>query len=127
MNERENLIDRIIEIEWKMFQGVSNIGGRASCQEDLKTFQIMRSSQAASWSEEALESYLDDLKNAESAGRNLLSEKYARMMLSTSLAEYARIEHLLPPVPPGALDLIERIVAIVLEWEKELLGNFPHI
>ena len=127
MTSREDMIDRIIEAEWKMFQAVSNIGGRAACQDDWKTFRIMRAGQSASWSDETLESYLDDLNEAERSGRNLLTEKYARMMRSTSPSEYAQIEHLLPAVDPKAIELIEQIVMIVLGWEQELLEKFPHI
>lgn len=127
MNQRESLVSSIVKIEWQMFQSVPNIGGKASCQQDWKTFRIMRTSQAASWSEATLESYLNDLRTAESSDRNLLTEKYARMMQSTSPSEYARIEHLLPPLDSRALELIERIVAIVLEWERELMAKFPHI
>ncbi len=124
---KDDLIDRIIEAEWKMFQKVPNIGGRAACQDDFETFRIMRAGQSASWSEATLESYLEDLNEAESSGRNLLTEKYARMMRSTSPLGYARIEHLLPPVDPKALDLIEQIVNIVLDWEQELFGKYPYI
>lgn len=127
MNRKEDLITDIVEQEWKMFQAVPNIGGRAACQEDLKTFRIMRTSQAMSWSEAVLDSYLDDLKQAESSGRNLLTEKYARMMQSTSPAEYAHIAHILPPVDPEAVSLIESIAAVVLEWERALLGKYPRI
>ena len=127
MTTKEDLIERIIEVEWKMFQDVPNIGGRAACQDDLKTFRIMRAAQSASWSDRTLESYLDDLNEAESSGRNLLTEKYARMMRSTLPSEYARIEHLLTPVDPEALELIEQIVKIVLGWEEELLERYPYI
>jgi hypothetical protein len=127
MNKKESLITEIVAIEWRMFQSVPNIGGRASCQDDLKTFEIMRSSQAASWSEVALESYLNDLKDAENASRNLLTEKYARMMKFTSPSEYARIEHLLPPVDPEAFNLVDKIVAILLAWAKELTERFSSI
>ena len=127
MTTREDIIDSIIETEWKMFRDVPNIGGRAACQDDSETFKIMRAGQSASWSDAALESYLDDLKEAEKSGRNLLTEKYARMMRSTSPLEYAQIEHLLPPVDPEAIKLIEQIVRIVLEWEEELLEKYPYI
>jgi Protein of unknown function (DUF4125) len=110
-----------------MFQAVPSAGGKAPCQEDVRTFRIMRSSQMASWSEAALGSYLDDLEEAASAGRNLLTEKYARMMRTTWPDEYARIQHLLPAVDPRAGDLIEEIVGIVLRWEEELLVRYPHI
>jgi hypothetical protein len=122
---REEIISGIIAIEWKMFQDVPNIGGTAPCQEERQTFEIMRMSQAASWSEVALESYLDDLMEAQKQGRNLMTEKYARMMQSTSPAEYVRIEHLVPSVDPRALSLIEKIAVIVLDWEEELFKKYP--
>lgn len=127
MNPREGLVADIVKAEWKMFQAVPNIGGKSPCQENLKTFQIMRNSQLASWSEATLESYLDDLKDAEISHKNLLTEKYARMMESTSPFEYARIEHLLLPLDSRAMDFVEEILDIVLEWENELLEKYPHI
>ncbi len=127
MSRTEDLVNRIVEIEWEMFQNVPNIGGRASCQEDAKTFRIMRSSQGLSWSEAALESYLADLHEAEREGRNLLTEKYARMMKSTAPMEYARMEHLLPGLSPEVLHLIDEIMEIVLEWEEELSRRYPYL
>lgn len=127
MSTKEHLIDSIVEAEWGMFQNVHNIGGRASCQDDFKTFKIMRVSQAESWSEVTLESYFDDLTEAKNSGRNLISEKYGRMMNSTSPAEYARIEHLLPPLDPEAVELIEKIVVIELGWGQELNEQYPYI
>ncbi|MBI2858258.1 MAG: DUF4125 family protein [Chloroflexi bacterium] len=125
MGQNEDLVDTIVEKEWRMFQGVQNIGGRAGCQDDFSTFKIMRSSQASSWSEATLESYLADLAEAERAGRNLLSEKYARMMRSTSPVEYLQIEHLLPALDDEVPPLIDKIVRIVLEWEDELSHMYP--
>jgi hypothetical protein len=127
MTNRNSLIDKIVDMEWNMFQNVPNIGGRAPCQEDRKIFEINRYSQAASWSEATLESYLDDLSEAEKNGRNLLTEKYARMMKSTSPSEYNLIEHLIPPLDTEVTPLIDRIVEIALEWEEELLKKYPHI
>ena len=88
---KEDLIAKIVAMEWDMFQHVVNIGGRAACQDDPETFRIMRSSQAMAWSEDSLASYLEDLAAAAQAGRNLLTEKYARMMEFTAPLEYARI------------------------------------
>ena len=122
---KEEIIAKIIAIEWKMFQDVPNSGGTAPCQKEQQTFEIMRVSQATSWSGAALESYLDDLTEAQKQGRNLMTEKYARMMKSTSPAEHARIEHLIPPVSPEALSLIEEIAVIVLDWEEELFRKYP--
>ena len=110
-----------------MFQNVNNVGGKAGCQQDSQTFKIMRLSQAMSWSEVTLVSYLEDLKEAEKDRRNLLSEKYARMMKSTSPFEYARISHLLPPLDNEALSLIDKIAEIELEWEEDIAKNFPYV
>jgi hypothetical protein len=127
MGQKDVIISGIIALEWKMFQNVKNMGGRASCQEDYATFKINRLSQAQSWSEPALESYLNDLQKADKAGRNLLSEKYARMMASTSPSEYERIAHLLPLLDHEALSLADKIVAIAMEWEEALVEKYPHI
>jgi hypothetical protein len=127
MTGSENVIDVIVDIEWKMFQNVQNTGGRVACQDDYDTFKINRSSQMAGMPEAALESYMGDLAEADKSGRNLLSEKYARMMQSTSPAEYALVEYLLPSLDPEVPPLIDRIVEIVLEWEEELSEKYPHI
>jgi len=124
---KEDLIAEIVNAEWKMFSNVPNIGGKASCQEDYKNFEINRSSQATSWSEATLKSYLADLTKAAKNGRNLLTEKYARMMQSTSPSEYAAIEHLIPPLDAEIPVFIDKIVEIVLEWEEMLLEKYPFI
>ncbi|HZK56042.1 MAG TPA: DUF4125 family protein [Desulfosporosinus sp.] len=124
---KEALITKIIDFEWNMFQKVSNIGGKASCQEDPETFKIMRHSQAVSWSEDTLESYLNDLFEAQENKRNLLSEKYARMMKFTSPLEYANIERVLPSLDPEIFLLIDKIVKVVMGWEEELFVKFPYI
>jgi hypothetical protein len=124
---KEEIIAKIIAIEWKMFKDVPNIGGTAPCQQERQTFEIMRLSQAASWSEAVLGSYLDDLTEAQQRERNLMTEKYARMMESTSPMEYAHIEHLVPPVSPEAFSLIEKIATIILGWEEELFRKYPFV
>ncbi len=60
----EELIKEIFLIEWDMFRNVSNEGGQALCQQNLKTFAIMRMSQFMCFTEPMLRSYLEDLINA---------------------------------------------------------------
>ncbi len=127
MTMKKDLIAEIVNAEWKMFTDVPNIGGKAACQEDYKTFEVNRSSQAMSWSEATLDNYLSDLTEAEKNGRNLLTEKYARMMQSTSPSEYAVIKHLIPALDAEIPALIDKIVGIVLEWEDMLLKKYPDI
>ena len=45
-------------------------------------------------------SYRDDLARAQEAGRNLMTEKYDRMIKSTFPEEYKRIAAFFPPVSP---------------------------
>ena len=78
---------------------------------DLATFRIMRISQYSAWGEELLESCLADLRAAQNQGRNLMTEKYARMMKTTFLDEYPAIEKSLPPLDPAAARQIEDLVA----------------
>ena len=118
--DRTSLIERIVDIEWRMFSSVNNAGGKAACQTDSATFRIMRSSQCATWDEDLLASWLADFEAAQAQGRNLMSEKYARMMESTFPEEYALIADRLPPLDPGAARKIEEIVAIHLNWKEEL-------
>lgn len=127
MSKKDDLVSKIIEREWDMFQDVENQGGKASCQQNYQTFEIMRYSQAMSWSEETLKSYLKDLQNALKNKRNLLTEKYARMMESTSPLEYARIERLLPPLDPEVPEIIDQIVTIMINWEEEVIEKYPYI
>ncbi len=41
---KDELINRIIDMEWSMFDQVVNMGGRAPCQDDEWTFYVMRAS-----------------------------------------------------------------------------------
>ena len=127
MEPKENLIEKVVDLEWDMFQNVENMDGNASCQEDPKTFKIMRSSQFEGWSKAALEGYLEDLKEASKKGVNLISEKYGRMMKSTSPFHYAKIEHLLQPLDSDQQELIEKVIRMVIEWEEELAKKYPNI
>ena len=109
--EHKTLVDAVVTAEWEMFSNVQNVGGKASCQMDPKTFRIMRSSQMDNWDDELLGSYLEDLLNARLEGRNLVTEKYARMMESTFPEEYAQLADSLPPLDPEAMAQVDDIGA----------------
>ena len=57
---KDHMINEIIAIEWEMFQHVSGLNGRAPCQDDVKTFYIMRYSQHAAFKVTTLFSYQND-------------------------------------------------------------------
>jgi hypothetical protein len=113
MSNKEELIEEILEIEWEMFTTVQAKGRSASCQEDQRSFHIIRTANFLTWSEDTLESYLGDLKMAQAKGRNLMTEKYARM------------EDLIPPLNPEAAQLIDRIVRKECLWAEEYLKGTP--
>ncbi len=119
------LISEIIKLEWEMFSNVSNAGGQAACQFDPVTFGIMRRSQADTWPEELLQSYREDLVSARQDGRNLMSERYARMMESTFPSEYEKFADKLPGIDQETLRLIEEIVVINLEWKVKMTSAYP--
>jgi hypothetical protein len=60
------------------------------------------------WSEPVLESYISDIEAARSVGRNLMTEKYARM------------EGIIDPLNPDALPLIDKIVERECKWLEDL-------
>lgn len=127
MKEKIELIDRIIAMEWWQFQAVDNEGGRAGCQDDLETFTIMRKSQFLAWDQDVVESYFNDLVRARETCRNLITEKYGRMMESTAPAQYETIKHHFPEILPAHRALIEEAVAINVKWEENFAARYPKL
>lgn len=121
------LTDQIAEREYEMFAQVNAGRRRADCQDDRATFMVMRKSQFAGWNEAMLESYLQDLLTAAREGRNLLTEKYARMMEKTSPLEYAALRHLLPPVSAEKERLAGQIHRIAMDWTEEFQKAYPRL
>ena len=124
---KEQLIEKIVELEWQQFQKVQNEGGRASCQDNRPTFNIMRTSQFLVWEMEILESYYQDLQDAEAKGWNLLTEKYARMMKSTAPVQYVQLKERLPERSERRLEQQERMLKKVVSWEEAFAKQYPGI
>jgi hypothetical protein len=109
---RDKVIAEILDRELQMFLSV-NARETASCQERPDDFRFYRGCMYSVWSLETLLSYRDDLERAGEEGRNLVELKYARM------------EDLIPPLNDNGL--IPKIVAIEIEWTRELARSYPHI
>ena len=123
----EELIDLIIELEWNMFTNVTNVGGRASCQDDPETFEIMRRSQFEAWNHLLLESYLADILNASTENRNLLAEKYGYMMQYSFPQEFKSVKNELPEISEEKLHLVQNITQMHLDWRKEGIEKYPKL
>lgn len=125
--EREHVIKKILLLEWDMFTSVKGVDGRATCQDDKKTFLIMRRAQTDIWSTDTLISYLGDLESANKDDINLMSIKYARMMEVTFPDEYKNIKDLLPPLSENIHNLVKEIVGYHLAWSIETSKKYPRL
>ena len=123
-----DLVEEVIRREWDQFQRTENEGGRASCQGNWPMFHQMRASQFMTWPEDLLRSYLDDLDEANRVGRNLVTEKYARMMASTAPDEYReRIEPFIPRLSDERIARQERVIAVQVAWARVFRGRYPKL
>jgi hypothetical protein len=87
----------------------------------------MRKSQYLTWEDELLRSFLYDLVSAESEGRNLITEKYGRMMESTAPEEYARIAASFPEKTDEHKAIAESIIRMQVEWMEEFAKRYPNM
>lgn len=121
----EDILEKIIEIEWNYFTNLNNTGGRASCQDNHEEFVITRKSQWENLTIDILKSYYEDLKEYQKIHRNPLFEKYAYMMEFTHKDEYEKIKAFLPVKNEENEKLIDEIEKIVMNWEREFVKKYP--
>ncbi len=125
--DRMQLVDQVVAMEWKAFGEVNNEGGRAGCQDNRETFEIMRKSQYLTWTEEMLYQYSADFIEALQRGWNMVTEKYARMMESNAKEQYEALKNQLPELSDGKKILIELVVAIQVGWMEEFARTYPNL
>lgn len=124
---RNELIKQIVLSEWEAFDKVQNEGGRASCQDDFTTFSIMRKSQYMTWTNEMLEEYLYHFTKSYNEGRNLITEKYGRMMESTAPEKYEKIKDHFVKLSDKRIALQEAIIKIQVNWMEEVAAKYPKV
>ncbi|MBO6207649.1 MAG: DUF4125 family protein [Lachnospiraceae bacterium] len=122
---KAQLTEAIIKTEWEQFDKTKNEGGRASCQDNWNTFSVMRRSQYLTWPEELLASFYTDLKAAEAEGRNLITEKYGRMMESTAPERYNEIKAYFPELSEERKKIQEEIIKIQVNWMEQFAKEYP--
>lgn len=121
----EELVWDIARMEFQAFDKVRNVGGRAECQDDWYTFQTMRRSQYMTWNRTMLLQYLYDFEHELAGGRNLITEKYGRMMESTAPGEYEELKKYFPVLDAEKQGIVDAIVRIQVGWMEEFAAHYP--
>ncbi len=124
-DKRLELVEQIVALEWELFDKVENEGGRADCQNNWPTFSIMRKSQYLAWPMELLQSFYHDLVAGKEKGWNLITEKYARMMESTTPVKFAEFKDTLPKLSAERIQIQEEIIKIQVNWMEAFAAEYP--
>lgn len=112
MSEKDRIVEAILKIELAMFLTV-NPQQTSGCQEYPESFKLHRRAQFSPWSLETLGSYLEDLREAQAIGKNLMRLKYARMQGLIG--------------GENTSPLIDEIVRLKIDWQKEMFRRYPAV
>ncbi|MBR1701763.1 MAG: DUF4125 family protein [Lachnospiraceae bacterium] len=123
----EQLVDRIVKLEFEAFDKVKNEGGRAYCQNDWPTFSVMRKSQYLTWNRTMLLQYFYDFDREYRRGHNLITEKYARMMESTTPERFREMAENFPKLTEQQKAIIDQIVAVQMGMMEEFAEEHPKV
>lgn len=122
----DELREAIVRHEWDQFQRTNNEGGRAACQGNWPVFHQMRLAQFLTWERPLLTSYAADLDAADHVGRNLVTEKYGRMMASTAPENFTKnIEPYIPRLSEERAARQEQVIAQQVAWAKDFRERYP--
>jgi hypothetical protein len=133
------LLDHIIDLEWAMFHSVK-ASEPAACQEEEGTFRLMRWMSHSIYPVGLLEALAANLETATAQGRNLMTEKYARMgdqipplkasahfapILAAELGWMAELNRQYPLTFPGRGEAFRSYLSADLEtWSDEALEQY---
>ena len=122
---KEELVERIVRLEFEAFDKVQNEGGRASCQNNWPTFSIMRKSQYLTWNINMLVQYMYDFSREYRKGHNLITEKYGRMMESTAPDRWNEIKGNFPELSDEKKAIVEQIVGVQIKMAEDFAIKHP--
>jgi len=124
-NSVEELVEKVVRLEFEAFDKVKNEGGRAYCQNDWPTFSVMRKSQYLTWNKEMLIQYYYDFSREYKLGHNLITEKYGRMMESTDENRWEEIKNNFPIISEEKKAVIEQIVGVQMQMMESFATDHP--
>jgi hypothetical protein len=108
--DKSELVASILNIEMDMFLSVT-ADDVYTCQQSPNAFLLHRKAQFDSWDCVTIQSYLEDLKDAQANGINLMTIKYAYM------------DGNLPR--PKMIPTITSIVDYLYYWQCEMFRKYP--
>lgn len=119
-------IKKILDIEWIMFDKVNEKKARAYCQDNSLEFFIMRFSQYLIYSSLAREKILSDFEDASIKNKNLVLEKYMRMMQYTDFKVYQEnIKDSLEYISPIKEEAVNDIIEIIAKLYNLTIDKLP--
>lgn len=120
-----NIINRIVEYEWEMFQRLTPTQRTLACRNNKYMFLLMRSSQWKVYPLNVQASYLNDIHQAFLENRNLLFERYAYMMILTRDFIEDEVTKILPVIEKEKEDLVDKIIKHHKVWYESVANKLP--
>ena len=116
---REQLIEKIVQIELDCFLQTNHGQQKAKCQEQPETFVLSRMSKWFLFDERILLSYYQDLKDYLTKNLNIITIKYAYMMFYEETVEFSLLNYDLPTISEEKEGKINNLVRQVIKWDAE--------
>lgn len=93
----------------------------------FETLEVMKLNRYRTWNEEMITQYIYDYNCEKVKGRDIISEKYLRMLESTDQDEYRKIEDTLPKVSEEKKKIIDKLVFAEVGCLEELNEKYPEL
>ncbi len=123
---KSELVDTVVRCEWEDFSQVREGESVSGHLRRPETFARARSAVFATWSDELLESYLEDMQNARGCGRSLMAERFEWTMETVDPTRFSKVA-MLPMLPYETCERIEHIIKFSLLWRVQALTLYPHV